>query len=123
MFQVTQERFEKLVAQALDQLPDKYQKHLENVSVVIMDGPDHLAPRKHRSSRLLGRYHGVPRINRPGHDPVVPDQIILYRQEITSMVDSEEALIKQIKKTLWHEIGHYVGFSDPELRKLESRKI
>jgi predicted Zn-dependent protease with MMP-like domain len=117
---VSPERFEQLVARALDNLPDKYQRVLENVAVVIEESSDRP---KSGNFLTLGRYQGVPRISRQGHNPTFPDRITFYREDLALLARTENDLKEQIKRTLWHEIGHHVGFSDAELRRLEKKHI
>lgn len=116
---VTPERFEQLVAEALDRLPKRYQRLIENIAVVIEDRSNR---KPHGQFVTLGQYHGVPRIRRDGRDPLLPDRITFYRDDLAGIAKTETELTKQIEKTLWHEIGHHVGFSDPELRKLEQKR-
>jgi predicted Zn-dependent protease with MMP-like domain len=115
---ISEERFEELVAGALDRLPKKYRDLIEDVAVVIEDR----STSNRRNSFTLGRYHGVPRLIRQGQEPTLPDQIIFYRDDLAALVRTEPELIEQIEKTLWHEIGHHLGFSDPELRRLEQQR-
>ncbi len=114
--QVTREQFEILVAEALDSLPRHFQKYLVNVAVIVEDAPS----RPGRNSHLLGLYHGVPRLSRQGIEPLLPDKVILYQNEIQSICRTEAELIEQIRQTVWHEVGHHFGFSDRELRRLEA---
>ena|SRR3989338_7802089 len=117
--QVTRERFEALVAEALDSLPRRFQKYLKNVAVVVDDVPPGT---RNPNTRLLGLYHGVPRLSRQGTEPLLPDKVILYQNEIQSICRTESELIEQIRQTVWHEVGHHFGFSDKELRRLEARR-
>ncbi len=112
------ERFEALVAEALDALPKRYRDLLEDVAVVI---EDRSAPEL-RQRLTLGRYHGVPRLIRQGVDPLLPDHITLFRDDLLQVANSEAELRKEIEATLWHEIGHHLGFSDAELLRLERKK-
>lgn len=117
---VSVEQFEKLVARALDELPDRYQRVLDNVAVVIEDSSGRDADSR---CLTLGRYQGVPRISRQGHNPTFPDRITFYREDLSIVARTEAELFRQIQRTLWHEIGHHVGFSDAELRRLEKKHI
>lgn len=116
---ITREQFEALVAEALDSLPRRFQKYLKNVAVVVGAAP---AGPRNPNTRLLGLYHGVPRISRQGLEPMLPDKVTLYQSEIESICHTEAELVEQVRQTVWHEIGHHFGLADRELRKLEASR-
>ena len=97
-------RFEQLVADALDELPEEFASRLENVAVVVEDEPE---------GPLLGLYHGVPQTNRgSGYFGVLPDRITIYRGPIERRARDETELAAAVKKTVLHEIAHHFGISD-----------
>src|SRR5881397_4173295 len=74
---VSPARFDELVAEAMDSLPDWVLHRLENVEILVEDHP----PR--REPNLLGLYHGIPLTKRGGgYAGVLPDTITLYRSTI-----------------------------------------
>jgi predicted Zn-dependent protease with MMP-like domain len=112
-------RFEELVADALDDVPDELAFEMENVAVIVEDWPtpDQLAG---RGGTLLGLYEGVPLTSR---DPityggVLPDKITIFRGPICERARDEAELGAQVRITVLHEIGHHFGMSDPRLREL-----
>jgi len=120
------EDFEKLVAQALDELPDEFQKRLENIDVVIEDYPT-----SHQLSQvglkgqysLLGLYEGIPLTQRGNnYFGVLPDKITLFQKPIESICPNEAAIREQVQKTVIHEIAHYFGLSDERLREIERQR-
>ncbi len=107
------ERFEELVDEAVEQLPRRFRDKLENVVIMVEDVP----PRGlERDGLLLGLYHGVPRTQRSVFFSTPPDQIFLYQRNIEAICRNDEQVRRQIRKTLLHEIGHYFGLSEEELR-------
>jgi predicted Zn-dependent protease with MMP-like domain len=103
--------FEQLVADALDSLPEQFQRRLANVEVIIEDGPG--------NPELLGLYHGIPQTDR-GNDysGVLPDVITIYRRAIESRVRTPEDLAREVRTTVLHEIAHHFGISDERLHEL-----
>jgi predicted Zn-dependent protease with MMP-like domain len=105
------ERFEEMVATALDGLPAEFGKLMRNIAVVVEHGP---GPRG-----LLGLYQGVPLTSRTTHYAgVLPDRITIYRLAICAICDTEEQVTEQVRRTVIHEVGHYFGISDSRLHEL-----
>lgn len=67
---------------------------------------------------LLGLFHGVPRTEKSVFSSSLPDRIFLYQRNIEAVCASEVELYRQIRATLLHEVGHYFGLSEHELRRL-----
>jgi predicted Zn-dependent protease with MMP-like domain len=106
--------FEALVAEALDDLPPAIQAQLENVAVVVEARPK-------AGQALLGLYEGINRLQRGGgYHLVAPDRITLYWRPIVEEVGTgdPEALRREVRKTVVHEIAHHFGISDAELERL-----
>ena len=111
---VTRERFEELVADALDGLPAWVLERMENIEVVVADVPPPDQP------NLLGLYHGIPLTKRGrGYTSVLPDTITLYRKTIEGSVRNEDELRARIAHTVEHEVAHYFGISDDRLRDMD----
>jgi predicted Zn-dependent protease with MMP-like domain len=118
------EKFEKLVEEALAQLPKKFKKYIDNVAVIVEESPSREVYRQTGSSpysTILGLYHGVPFKHRgPYYGNLPPDVIVIYQRPIQEMCPSEEAIKQKIKEVVFHEVGHYFGLSDEDLREIES---
>jgi predicted Zn-dependent protease with MMP-like domain len=116
------ERFEQIVEETFHRLPEKFKDVIDNVGVVVEDYPDDEIVRsmKLRSKRdLLGLYQGIPITRRGtwyGMTPVVPDKISLYRKNIEAHCRTDSEIADAIYDTLIHEIGHYFGMSEDEIR-------
>jgi predicted Zn-dependent protease with MMP-like domain len=126
--------FRAIVAEAWDAVPSDWKQRLDNVALLIESEPsmeirkeDHLT--EHET--LLGRYHGVPATERGasyGVGGTLPDTITLYQlpilEEAREMTDDHTSQFrsyvrKAVRETLWHEIGHYLGLSEHEVRGRE----
>jgi len=102
-------RFEQLVADALDELPDELQPVLDNVVVQVADrDPD--------EPDLLGLYHGVPHTERTGHEG--PDVVTIYRLALCEACDDVDELADEVYVTVIHEIAHAAGIDDERLHDL-----
>lgn len=111
MIYVDPERFEDLVASALDSLPEKLGAMMRNVAVTVEHNP---GPRG-----LLGLYQGVPLTSRTSnYAGVLPDRITIYRQAICAICSTEAEVAEQVRKTVVHEVGHHFGISDERLEEL-----
>ena len=117
------QQFETLVEKAFEELPEEFKSRIENVHVVIEELPDSSDLRGTRTRNpfgLLGVYSGVP-LNKRGPDygvyPVLPDRIKLFRENIERDCRSDSEVEERIREVLIHEIAHYFGMTDKEIRK------
>jgi predicted Zn-dependent protease with MMP-like domain len=117
--------FEKLVQNSLQKLPQKFKKKLANISVEVEYLPSRelLNDMGIRSGTLLGLYQGVPLTKRGwNYGNMLPDRIVIYQRTIERFASSPEHIEKMVLDTVIHEIGHYFGFNDKELREIEAMK-
>jgi predicted Zn-dependent protease with MMP-like domain len=118
------EKFEKLVEEALSQLPRKFKKYIANLVVMVEESPPREVYRQTGSSpysTILGVYHGVPFKHRgPYYGNIPPDVIVIYQKPILEMCHSEKDIQQKVKEVVFHEVGHYFGLSDEDLREIES---
>jgi len=113
--------FEKLVKAAVDSLPPELKGRLENVAFIVEDYP-HQYPEdwEENGQELLGLYHGISRKDRGfWYGNVLPDRIIIYRRPLERISTSSENLKENIRQTVFHEVGHYFGFDEDNLRRFE----
>ena len=114
--------FEHIVEQTFDKLPSQFKNVIENLGVVVEDYPtEELVTKLRLRSKhdLLGLYQGVPLTARNswyGTMPVVPDKISLYQKNIEAQCSTEDQIVDKIYEVLIHEIGHYFGMSEDEIR-------
>jgi predicted Zn-dependent protease with MMP-like domain len=113
--------FELMVEEEFAALPDPFRLAMENVHVVVEDAPRGAqAARQKRGSLLLGLYEGIPLTKRGsdyGVTPVVPDRITLFRKNIEAVAETPSEVRAVVRDTLIHEIGHYFGMSEREIRR------
>ena len=116
------ERFEELVEQALNALPEGFQEKLSNVDVEVEDYPssDDLRAAKTRTGQtLLGLYRGVPLTRRGlGYNMVPPDRIIIFQSPIERTCRSDEEIVERVGHVVRHEIAHHFGIDDDALRRM-----
>jgi predicted Zn-dependent protease with MMP-like domain len=119
MVDVTPERFEELVADALDAIPAELGSAIENVAVVVADWPSP-AQLDGRHGTLLGLYEGVPLTRRDSiaYAGVLPDRITIFQGPISTRAADEQQFADLVRTTVLHEVGHYFGLSDARLREL-----
>jgi predicted Zn-dependent protease with MMP-like domain len=108
-------RFEELVAQALDNLPEPFRGRLANLAIIVEDSPP---SEPFSGGLLLGLFSGVPRTQKSVFAATPPDHIYLYQKNIEAVCGTESQVEHQVRDTLLHEIGHYFGLSEEELRNL-----
>ncbi len=110
MVEVSRERFEELVGEALDSLPPALGRRMENVAVTVADdGPP----------GLLGLYQGIPLTSRDNYGSMVlPDRITIFRFAICRHCRDEAEVVEQVRVTVVHEVGHHFGISDARLHEL-----
>ena len=121
-------RFDQLLEQILDELPPELKKLLGEMPIVVEDEPDEDVADElleGESDELLGLYRGIPRTERSvEHSGTLPEVITLYRLGILDAAAdkqgevADEALLKQIRITVLHEIGHHFGLNEDDLRRL-----
>ncbi|MBI4599205.1 metallopeptidase family protein [Candidatus Uhrbacteria bacterium] len=113
---MTSEVFEKLVAEAIDALPERVVEALDNVAVCIEDDSE--------DGECLGEYVGISQIERDdGYSGVLPDQVILYQDAIEDECeDDPDRIREEIGRTLWHEIAHHFGWEDDAVYHMEEKK-
>jgi len=111
--------FDRLVEEALSQLPPEFERLLDNVVVVVEDEPsaeDREALEDPQNSELLGIYRGVA-LTRRHFDmlPTLPDQIAIFRGPINRMARTRSEAVHEIRDTVIHELGHYFGLHDHDM--------
>ncbi len=119
MWIMKREDFTKVVGEALDSLPAEFRRRIRNVAVLVEDlPPDQPAP-KHGQPRVLrlGLFHGVPMTRKSVFGlPGGPDYVVLYQENIEAVCSSEAEVRHQIRQTVIHEMGHYFGMTEEQLK-------
>ncbi len=119
---MTLEEFERIVEETIENLPDEIKQRFDNVVFIVQDYPDIEELKKAKTSKhnLLGLYTGIPLSKRGtsyGMYPTTPDRIFIFKANIERTCKTEDELRKKIKEVVLHEIGHYLGMSEAEVRR------
>jgi len=110
--------FERLVGEALDGLPPQFADLLENVAVVVEEEPDPAALDEmgmDDDEELMGLYLGVPLTERGSQYQSLPDRIAIYRGPVLRCCGSRREIVREVRETVIHELGHYFGLEDEEM--------
>ena len=100
---IPQERFEELVADALDEVPAELMALLDNVVVLVED-------RNADEPELLGLYEGYALTERGWqYGGALPDRIMIYREAICDICSTAEEVVEEVTVTVVHEIAHHFG--------------
>lgn len=123
--EISDEQFEQLINESMDELPQEYIKRLNNIAVVYEDEPTSEQRQKLRlrcDQSLFGLYEGVPLTKRgAGYNLVLPDKITIFKYPMLHIANNLGELKKQVKHTLWHEIAHYYGLDHDRIHALENK--
>ncbi len=118
------ERFENLVEDALAELPQQFKERLQNITVIVEAKPSREVYERMGGSafsQILGLYHGVPFKHRgPFYGNIPPDVIVIYQKPIERICSTEKEVKKKVREVVFHEIAHYFGFDEKELKKIEN---
>ncbi len=119
---LNREEFGELVDEALRELPEQFNRFMENVIVEVQDVPDAKLARELKLSpgtMLLGLYRGVPMTRKSvWRSAELPEQILIFQRNIEAVCSTRREIVIQVRKTVLHEIGHHFGFGEKELREL-----
>jgi predicted Zn-dependent protease with MMP-like domain len=110
--EMTTEEFERLVAEALDTVPDELLAMIDNCVVVVEDAPP-------PGEDLLGVYEGTPLTERGDtYAGVLPDRIVVFRLPTLAICDTVDDVVDEVHITVVHEIAHHFGIDDDRLHAL-----
>lgn len=122
MIEVSDEEFQRLIDEALRELPGDHVANIKNVAILYEEEPTAEQRDKLRlagNQTLLGLYEGTPLPQRQGMTRLLPDKITLFKLPLCYQADSLAKLKESIKHTLWHEIAHYYGLDHRRIHELE----
>jgi predicted Zn-dependent protease with MMP-like domain len=110
VIQIPEARFQELVADALDSLPEELGQLMDNVWVTVEDDSP---------EGLLGLYDGVPLTERDSYGGMVlPDRITIFRLPICEECETDEDVVEMVRDTVIHEVAHHFGIDDDRLEEL-----
>ncbi len=111
--------FEDIVKRTIESLPDDMLKKIENVEFIVLEQPLPHQLEQHKGQMLLGLYEGIPLSRRgPYYANTLPDRIYVFMLPIllASKLEGED-FREKIRKVVLHEIGHFFGLSEEEIRE------
>jgi predicted Zn-dependent protease with MMP-like domain len=125
MIDISDKDFEKIVADSLDNIPDKYYERIKNVVFVVEDQPSQEQRQKLKlacNQSLYGLYEGIPLTSRGNnYNLVLPDKITIFKLPILFHSASLDDLKALVDNTVWHEVAHYFGLDHSQIHKLENK--
>ncbi len=118
--------FDRLVADAWARIPQRFRRRMKNIALLVADEPsrEQLARgRVPRGGTLLGLYEGRPLTTRSVFEPfAMPDRITIFQGPHERMARNFEQLAKLVEDTVWHEVAHYFGMDERQVRAAERRR-
>ena len=119
MIHLSRREFFRIVRQAYRELPSHVRNAMVNVDISVVDGPvRESSDLVEEGGALFGLYTGIPLTEREGVGSSLPDRIIIYRQPILRSCSSPEEAAREIRVTLIHEVGHFLGMSEADLHRM-----
>jgi predicted Zn-dependent protease with MMP-like domain len=122
---MTREAFERLVEEALRDIPARFRSEMKNVAVVVEDEPsaDILEDLEvEPGDTLFGLYQGTPLPERTwGFGNALPDRISIYQRPIEEECEDDDEIRDCVAETVIHEFGHYFGMSEEEIEEIEEK--
>ncbi len=119
------EEFEKLIIEAINDLPKKIREKIKNVAICVENEANETQLKEsgiRLANSLLGLYQGIPKTVW-GREDVgkLPDKITIFKEPIEKIGVDRENIKELVKIVVWHEIAHYFGFSEEGVRVLENK--
>ena len=115
--------FDRLVAAAYARIPKRFRRRMKNVALIVEPEPSEqqlAGGRVPRGSTLLGLYEGRPLTMRSVFDGFsMPDRITIFQGPHERAAHGPEHLRKLVEDTMWHEVAHYFGMDEAQVRSAE----
>jgi predicted Zn-dependent protease with MMP-like domain len=110
------EEFDRLVEECMEVIPRRFRGRLKNVVFLVEREP----PRP----GLLGLYHGRPlTVRSVAESFALPDRITIYQGPHERMARDPADLRRLVEETVWHEVAHYFGLNEEQVRRAERRRV
>ena len=123
---MTPQEFDRLVADAYARIPARFRRRLKNVALIVEPEPG--AAQLARGgvpggSTLLGLYEGRPLTKRSVFESfAMPDKITIFQGPHERLARTPEDLPRLVADTVWHEVAHYFGMDELQVRAAERRR-
>ncbi|WP_288833163.1 metallopeptidase family protein [uncultured Corynebacterium sp.] len=109
---VSDEEFEALIDDALDDIPEHLARAMTNLVVLAR-------PANEDNPELLGLFEGVPLPEQhANHSGYLPDAVFIYKDALEAICADVEELREEVRITVFHEVGHYFGMEEEALHEL-----
>src|SRR5215211_2524318 len=115
--------FDELVECCYARIPSRFRRRMHNIAIMIEREP---SPRQLRAagvpagSTLLGLYEGRPLPLRSTFEGfAMPDRITIFQGPLERMARNDRHLAQLVTDTLWHEVAHYFGMNEWQVRAAE----
>ncbi len=121
---MTDREFEKLVNNAIENLPTANVSALDNVAIVVEEWPskDQLTKGRVTHGTLFGLYEGIPKTARGNnYNMVTPDKITIFKGPLTRVAVNDDHLQRLVNNTVWHEVAHHFGLAHDRIHQLEKK--
>lgn len=118
-FRLSSADFDEAVDEALAELPEEFERHLENVEIAIEEVPDPALLKEGLEFDLLGLYQGAT-IQSEGWG--LPDRILLFQRNLENISPSREILLEEIRDTVYHEVAHHMGMDEDAVQLAEDER-
>ncbi|AJC69015.1 metallopeptidase family protein [Trueperella pyogenes] len=110
--EMTDERFEELVGEALDELPEQFASQLENLVFLVADEPSEEQLKESHGEDLLGLYEGIALTDNDFFGIAEPNRIWIFRGPTLRMCETEEEVAEEVMVTVFHEVAHHFGIEE-----------
>ncbi len=115
---MTRQEFDKLVEEAVASIPQEFREKMENVVILVQDYPEGELLKQYGKFGLFGVFSGVSLTRQSWEGGYHPHHIILFQKVMEKYCQNDEQVKLQIRKTLLHEVAHFFGFNEEEVRRL-----
>src|ERR1051325_3859112 len=121
-----QPEFDRLVADAWSRIPARFRRRMKNIALLVEEEPSAAQLARGRvphGGTLLGLYEGRPLTMRSVFEPFsMPDRITIFQGPHQRLAHNAEHLAKMVEDTVWHEVAHYFGMDERQVRAAERRR-
>ena len=120
------DEFDRLVAAAYARIPSRFRRRMKNIAMLVEYEPSAQQLARGRvppGNTLLGLYEGRPLTERSVFENfAMPDRITIFQGPHERLAESPEHLAKLVEDTVWHEVAHYFGMDERQVRAAERRR-
>ncbi len=120
---LSDETIQTITEEVIELLHPSLQRYLENVPILVDEVPSVELLRQFdppaRPGEVLGCFAGHALTERSSDDPwsAFPATIFLFRRNLMRVAQDHEGLLDELRVTLLHEIGHFLGLNEEDLEQ------